>query len=50
MTWLIPFTAFIFCLIALIIILKINIIVIDKADPENIQLVLDIKQKIIKKG
>jgi len=50
MTWLIPFTAFIFCLIVLIIIIKRNTVIIDKCDPENIQLVLDIKQKIIKKG
>ena len=50
MIWLIPLTALLIGLIVFIIIVKRNTIVINKADPENIQLVLDLKQKKIKKG
>jgi hypothetical protein len=48
MTYLIPLTALIIGLVTLITIIKRNTLIISKTDPENIQLILDIKQKAIK--
>lgn len=48
MTYLIPLTALIIGIVALITIIKRNTLTISKTDPENIQLIIDIKQKAIK--
>lgn len=50
MTYLIPLAALIIGLAILARILKKNTIVINKLDPENTQLILDLKQKLLKKA